>query len=106
LLSLSLLILITVSSFASSSEKRILSLVDYIGGDYQNAVLNGEVINSDEYNEMLEFSAETKELFKTLKLSDGDKASIESEINELSTLIISKSSVQDVEQVSNVIKEK
>jgi len=81
-------------------------LVDYIGGDYQNAVLNGEVINSAEYNEMLEFSAETKELFKTLKLSDGDKADIESEINELSTLITSKSSVQDVEQVSNAIKEK
>ncbi|GJM16588.1 MAG: hypothetical protein DHS20C13_19150 [Thermodesulfobacteriota bacterium] len=106
MLSLSLLILITVTSFASSSEKRILSLVDYIGGDYQNAVLNGEVINSDEYNEMLEFSAETKELFKTLKSSEGDRASIESEINELSALIISKSSVQDVEQVSNVIKEK
>ena len=81
-------------------------MVDYIGGDYQNAVLNGEVINSAEYNEMLEFSAETKELFKTLKLSDGDKADIESEINELSTLITSKSSVQDVEQVSNAIKEK
>ncbi len=81
-------------------------MVDYIGGDYQNAVLNGEVINSDEYNEMLEFSAETKELFQSLKSSDGDKASIESEINELSTLITSKSSVQDVEQVSNAIKEK
>ena len=65
-----LLLLVTSLSFASSAEKRILSLVDYIGGDYQNAVNNGEVINEDEYNEMLEFSAETKELFKTLKLSD------------------------------------
>lgn len=101
-----LLLLITVASFASSTEKRILSLVDYIGGDYQNAIHNGEVINSDEYNEMLEFSAETKEIFETLKASDGDKATIESEINELSALIISKSSVEDVEQVSNAIKEK
>lgn len=101
-----LLLLITVASFASSTEKRILSLVDYIGGDYQNAIHNGEVINSDEYNEMLEFSAETKEIFETLKASDGDKADIESEINELSALILSKSSVEKVEQVSNAIKEK
>jgi len=99
------LLLVTSLSFASSTEKRILSLVDYIGGDYQNAVNNGEVINDDEYNEMLEFSAETKELFKTLKLSDGDKANIESEVNELSTLILSKSSVQNVEEIANKIKE-
>ncbi len=100
-----LLLLVTSLSFASSAEKRILSLVDYIGGDYQNAVNNGEVINEDEYNEMLEFSAETKELFKTLKLSDGDKANIESKVNELSTLIISKSPVQNVEDIANKIKE-
>lgn len=100
-----LLLVVTSLSFASSTEKRILSLVDYIGGDYQNAVNNGEVINEDEYNEMLEFSAETKELFKTLKLSDGDKANIESEVNELSTLILSKSPVQNVEDIANKIKE-
>jgi high-affinity iron transporter len=106
LVSLSLFLLITISSFASSNEKRILSLVDYIGGDYQNAVKNGEVINDGEYNEMLEFSTETKELFETLKSSEGDKANIESEIYELSNLIVSKASVQDVEGVSNKIKEK
>lgn len=105
-IALSLLLVITISSFASSAEKRILSLVDYIGGDYQNAVRNGEVINSDEYNEMLEFSAETSELFQSLKSSEGDKANIQSEVNELVSLIASKSSVQDVEQVSKVIKEK
>ena len=80
-----------------------MSLVDYIGGDYQNAIKNGEIINSDEYNEMLEFSSETKEIFKTLKSSDGDKANIESEINELSALIVSKSSVTEVEGISNNI---
>ncbi len=83
-----------------------MSLVDYIGGDYQNAIKDGEIINNDEYNEMLEFSAETKELFSTLKSSDGDKADIESEINELSALIVSKSSVVEVESTSNNIKEK
>lgn len=106
LVSIILLLLITVGSFASSNERRILSLVDYIGGDYQNAIQNGEVVNIAEYNEMLEFSAETKELFQILKSSDGDKANIESEINELSTLINSKSTVESVEEVSSNIKEK
>lgn len=101
-----LLFLVTATSFASSTEKRMLSLVDYIGGDYQNAVKDGEIINNDEYNEMLEFSAETKEIFETLKSSDGDKAKIASDINELSALILSKSSVIEVEEVSKNIKEK
>jgi high-affinity iron transporter len=55
---------------------------------------------------MLEFSSETEELFEALKLSQGDKANIESEINELSYLITTKSSVIKVEEVSNNIKEK
>ena len=83
-----------------------MSLVDYIGGDYQNAVLDGEVINDGEYKEMLEFSSETEELFQTLKSSEGDKANIESEIDELSDLIANKSSVKKVEEVSKNIKEK
>lgn len=101
-----LFVAITIAASASTTEKRILSLVDYIGGDYQNAVHNGEIINNDEYNEMLEFSAETKELFQSLKSTDGDKAEIESEIDELSNLILSKSSVRNVERISNQIKEK
>lgn len=105
-MTLFLLIIVAANSFASSTENRILSLVDYIGGDYKNAVLNGEVINSDEYNEMLEFSKEAKALFSTLKSSDGDKANIESEVYELSNLILSKSSVSEVENLSNTIKER
>jgi high-affinity iron transporter len=54
---------------------------------------------------MLEFSSEAKELFQSLIASDGDKAQIEPDINELSALIISKSSAQKVEEVSNKIKE-
>jgi len=55
---------------------------------------------------MIEFSSEALELFQTLKSSDGDRANIEYEIDKLSTLIVSKSTVQNVEQVSNIIKEK
>ncbi len=55
---------------------------------------------------MLEFSSEAQELFQTLKSSEGDKANIGSEINELSDLIAAKSSVENVEEVSNNIKEK
>ena len=35
---------ISVNSYASQDAERILSLVDYIGGDYRNAISKGEII--------------------------------------------------------------
>ena len=99
---------LSVPSQAQASEdaKRILSLVDYIGGDYQNAVSEGEVINDAEYAEMLEFSSQVKEIFGRLNSAQGDKADIGPELAELSTLIENKSPVAQVETVSSGIKEK
>ncbi len=94
----------SVSSFASEEAKRILSLVDYIGGDYQNAVLRGKVISQEEYDEMLEFSSEALALFGQLKSADGDKASIESDLVEIKNRIELKSAPEDIQSLSNVIK--
>jgi high-affinity iron transporter len=96
----------STSSFASEEAKRILFLVDYIGGDYRNAVQEGEIINKEEYNEMLEFSSEALSLFGELKSSEDDKAGIESDLTELKKRIESKSSVKDIESLSRTIKNK
>ena len=92
--------------YASEDAKRILSLVDYIGGDYQNAVSKGKIINSAEYEEMLEFSSQVKELFGKLEALGGDKAEIGPELSELSSLIEEKAPVSGVEAISSSIKEK
>ena len=58
-----LLLLVSVSlCWADDQAKRLLSLIDYIGGDYRNAVQAGQVINRDEYQEMSEFAARSVEL--------------------------------------------
>ncbi len=47
---LGLIILTATGAFAAGDEaKRILALIDYIGGDYRNAVQGGKVVNADEY---------------------------------------------------------
>ncbi|NIV41699.1 MAG: c-type cytochrome, partial [Candidatus Dadabacteria bacterium] len=82
--------------------KRILSLVDYIGGDYQNAVADGKIINTDEYNEMLDFSATASELGSSIKT---DKEYVKDDTRLLSKLINDKADVQSVLNLSNKIKQ-
>ncbi len=84
----------------------IFSLVDYIGGDYKNAVRDGSTTSEEEYAEMLDFSSEALNLFRDLKSSDGDKAGIESNLVELRRKIENKSSVDEVESISKEIKDR
>jgi high-affinity iron transporter len=102
----SLLFLLAKPSFSSNDANRILSLVDYIGGDYGNAVKDGQIINTAEYSEMLEFSAGVEALFLTMKSDDGDKAGVESDLKKLSALIENKAPVGEVESLSRTIKGK
>jgi hypothetical protein len=67
--------------WASDEAKMVLALIDYIGGDYRNAVQGGKIINQDEYQEMTEFSTRSLELFERLKESEGrDRAGIEKDL--------------------------
>lgn len=102
----SLLFFLAQPSHSSNDANRILSLVDYIGGDYGNAVKDGQIINTAEYSEMLEFSSGVESLFVTMKSDDGDKAGIESDLKELSALIENKAPVGEVESLSRTIKGK
>ena len=94
------------NAYCSSDPNRILSLVDYIGGDYGNAVRDGRVVNEDEYHEMEEFSASVGALFTAMKSSDGDKAGIEKDVDKLNALIRDKAPASEVESLAGVIKEK
>ncbi|NIP38036.1 MAG: hypothetical protein GWO07_03250, partial [Candidatus Dadabacteria bacterium] len=100
----SLVFLIPVTSAASENKdaKRILSLVDYIGGDYQNAVADGKIINEDEYAEMLDFSGSVKELAANIQ---SDKPYIKNDFLLLSKLINEKADVEKVSNLSNKLKQ-
>lgn len=102
-----LLFLSSASSlWADDEAKRIVALIDYIGGDYRNAVQGGKVLNSDEYQEMSEFSARSLELFRQLKSTEGDKAAIEKDLNALAAHITNKSGDDAVPELAQQIKDR
>jgi high-affinity iron transporter len=92
--------------WAADEAKRILALIDYIGGDYRNAVQGGKVLNSDEYQEMSEFSARSLDLFRQLKSVEGDKAGIEKDLTALVTHIKNKSGEDAVPELAQQIKDR
>ncbi len=83
---------------------RILSLVDYIGGDYANAVKEGRIINEFEYQEMLDFSSATVDLWeKTAEKREGT-ADFSEKFVRLRSIIVSKGPVSEVESLAGQLK--
>ena len=83
---------------------RILSLVDYIGGDYSNAVKEGDVINEFEYQEMLDFSSAAVDLWgKTADEREGT-ADFSEKFALLRSIIESQGSVSEVENLAGELK--
>jgi high-affinity iron transporter len=93
-------------SIADDEAERILSLVDYIGGDYKNAVHDGKIVNQNEYNEMLGFSNDAIHLFEKLNASSLDKSRTLADLELLNRKIANKSPVNEIEALSNEIKDK
>jgi len=54
-----ILLLLTSAAplWAADEAKRVVALIDYIGGDYRNAVQEGKIVNSDACTEIPDFSA-------------------------------------------------
>lgn len=86
------------SGFGSSAEpdpvRLILGQVSYIGTDYTAAVKDGEVINEDEYREMIEFSETVIRQFASVKnkINPDDAELIQEQLQKLNTLITQKGS--------------
>jgi high-affinity iron transporter len=104
-----LLLLLAQSTAARAADeaKRVVALIDYIGGDYRNAVQSGKIVNADEYTEMTEFATRSLELFSQLKSKEGaDKAGIEKDLRALVQHIKKKSGDDAVPQLAQTIKQR
>jgi len=100
-----LIIASTVS--AQDQAKRLVSVLDYLGSDYKNAVNDGKVINPDEYGEMQEFSKRTQELLNQLKQADGaDKAGVEPIIKSLTAQIENKAEPTVIAELARSAKQR
>lgn len=100
-----LFFLLVSNSYAGEAE-RLLSIVDYMGGDYKNAVQDGRVVDEREYKEMVVFSSDVIDLFSELKASGGDKAGIEVDLIRLKKKIEDKSQEKDIELIAKGIRDK
>ena len=101
--------LLFVGSTVSAQEpaKRLVALLDYLGGDYGNAVQDGKVTNQDEYAEMQEFSKRIVELVDQLTAKDKEnKADIEPSLRSLVKEVENKGDPRIVAELANSAKEK
>ena len=95
------------SVFAQDQARRLVALLDYLGGDYQNAVQDGKIVSQDEYAEMQEFSKRILELTRQLKaIEKTDKAEVEPILKSLVSQVEKKGDVKTVAALANDAKEK
>lgn len=78
--------------------RKFISLIDYVGSDYNNAVKDGKVININEYAEMNEFISKAMGLFNNadIKINLQERNEIARELEKLKSLIEDKSSEAEV----------
>ena len=88
---------------AIASPQQLLQLVDYLGVDYEGAVAQGNVINPEEYTEMLDFSAGILAQIQTLPSNENQanyKQRLLDDANKLIILVKNKGDVQEVRQLT------
>ncbi len=90
-------------SYAGETD-RILSLVDYIGGDYANAVEEGKIINEFEYQEMLDFSSAAAELWEKIPEKRTETADFSEKFARLHSIVVSRGPVSEVESLAGELK--
>ena len=78
--------------------RTFISLIDYIGSDYNNSVKDGKVINVNEYAEMNEFISKARGLFNKadIKINPQEKIGIAGELEKLKSLIEDKRTEAEV----------
>ncbi len=95
------------AAFAQDNAKRLVSLLDYLGSDYKNAVKDGKVLSQDEYGEMQEFSRRSRDLLNKLKQADGaDRAGVEPAIKSLAAEIDRKAEPKVIADLAQSAKQK
>ncbi len=101
------LLLASSPAFAQEQSRRLVSLMDYLGSDYKNAVQDGKVLSQDEFEEMQEFSKRSLELWSQLKHADkADKAGVESDLKSLAQRVAEKADVRVIAGLTKSIKDK
>ncbi len=95
--------LLAAPARADDAANRLVALLDYVGGDYKNAVQDGKVVSDSEYTEMKEFSARMVEL--AAQLNGADKAQFAPGIKAVADAVERKASADDVARAARAAKD-
>ena len=98
-----LFIFVSAPARADDTANRLVALLDYVGGDYKNAVQNGKIASESEYREMKEFSARILELGGNLKTPD--REDVAPSLKQLAAAIDRKADADEVGRLARGVKE-
>jgi len=86
-----------------NSAQMIVHLLDYVGADYAGAVDHGQIKSEDEYQEMVEFSAQVVEQVQRLPSHPG-KVKLSSEAAQLRQLVARKAEPKAIADASSRLR--
>ena len=84
--------------------RRLTSILDYVAGDYQNAIKNGSVANKLEYQEQIDFVATASSLLKALPKVE-NTPSLTQKLRILHQKIENKVASSEVEQLARTLRQ-
>lgn len=92
----------------AEQSRLLIHTLNYLGGDYKNAVKDGKVVSEMEYSEMLEFSASAEKYFKDFSpaWSDADSAEVGQLVYKITGLIRQKASPDTITVLATKAKAK
>lgn len=95
----------SLASENSEASRILVHTLNYMSRDYPNGVVNGKVINEDEYEEMLGFCASAEKYYKQFAPNwPGDSAKIGAMVRQTDSLIRAKASFEAVASSANMAK--
>jgi len=95
-------------TIAAANMRQLMSLVEYIGGDYPGAVNGGKVTNQSEYEEISQFTTAALEAFSFVakaRPTTANLASIEQELRDLRDAVAEKKGAQQVRFLARSVRE-
>ncbi|MCG8392486.1 MAG: FTR1 family protein [Pseudomonadales bacterium] len=99
---LMVLVLFSLPAFAAN-QTALVQLVEYVGADYINAVVDGEVVSPEEYAEMEEFTALLADGVAGLPAADG-KADLQSQADALQQAVQDKAGEPRIKELAQSIR--
>ena len=99
---LAALVSLSLPAFASN-QTALVQLVEYVGADYINAVVDGQVVSEEEYAEMAEFTELLAEGVATLPDADG-KAALQQQADALQQAVTDKAAEPQIKALAQSIR--